>query len=111
MCLAVYIKTYMHTISLICPVRQYLPYRRMKECFQDIFGIGVSEGSLVSAVRRVAYKSLPIYNRIKRNIIDSPVVGADETGAKVNGKKAWFWTWRTPEIPLLRWILAEGIST
>ena len=75
-------------------VRQYLPYRRMKECFQDIFGIGVSEGSLVSAVRRVAYKSLPIYNRIKRNIIDSPVVGADETGAKVNGKKAWFWTWQ-----------------
>lgn len=77
-------------------VRQYLPYRRMKECFQDLFGLGISEGSLVSAVGRVAHKSLPIYNRIKNNIMQSPVVGGDETGAKVNGKKAWFWTWQDP---------------
>ena len=74
-------------------VRQYLPYRRMKECFHYLFGIAISEGSLVSAVRRMAVKSLPLYNRIKENILRSPVVGADETGAKVNGKKAWFWTW------------------
>ncbi|MCF6360536.1 MAG: IS66 family transposase [Cyclobacteriaceae bacterium] len=74
--------------------RQYLPYRRMKECFQDLFGVSISEGSLVSAVRRMAHKSLPIYHRIKQNITHSPVVGADETGAKVNGKKAWFWTWQ-----------------
>jgi len=78
-------------------VRQYLPYRRMKECFQDLFGVSISEGSLVSAVRRMAYKSLPIYTRIKQNIMHSPVVGADETGAKVNGKKAWFWTWQDPQ--------------
>lgn len=78
-------------------VRQYLPYRRMKECFQDLFGLSISEGSLVSVVRRMAHKSLPIYNRIKNNIIHSPVVGSDETGAKVNGKKAWFWTWQDPK--------------
>jgi len=77
-------------------VRQYLPYRRMKECFQDLFGIAISEGSLVSAVRRMALKSLLLYNRIKENILQSPVVGADETGAKVNGGKAWFWTWQNP---------------
>ncbi len=77
-------------------VRQYLPYRRMKECFQDLFGIAISEGSLVSAVRRMAIKSLPLYNRIKENILRSSVVGADEAGAKVNGGKAWFWTWQNP---------------
>lgn len=75
-------------------VRQYLPYRRMKECFTDLFGIPVSEASLVSAVRRMADKSRPIYLRIKENILRSPVVGVDETGAKVNGKKSWFWTWQ-----------------
>ncbi len=78
-------------------VRQYLPYRRMKECFQDLFGVSISEGSLVNAVRRMAYKSLPIYNRIKQNLLHSAVVGADETGVKVNGKKAWFWTWQDPK--------------
>ena len=77
-------------------VRQYLPYRRMKECFHDLFGIPISEGSLVSAVRRMADKSQPLYLRIKANILRSPVVGADETGVKVNGKKAWIWTWQNP---------------
>lgn len=51
---------------------------------------------MVSAVSRIAFKSLPVYNRIKQNILHSRVVGADETGAKVNGKKAWFWTWKDP---------------
>lgn len=75
-------------------VRQYFPYQRMKECFHDIFNVDISEGSLVSAVRRLAQKSLPVYQQIKENIGQSPVVGADETGAKVNGNKAWFWVWQ-----------------
>ena len=82
-------------------VRQYLPYRRMKECFEDLFGTVISEGSLVSAVRRIAGKSQPVYQRIKENILASAVVGADETGAKVNGKKEWFWTWQTPNNTLI----------
>lgn len=77
-------------------VRQYLPYQRMRECFRDIFGISISEGGLVSAVRRLAQKSLPVYHRIKENIEKATVVGADETGAKVNGAKAWFWVWQNP---------------
>ena len=77
-------------------VRQYLPYRRMKECFQDLFGIAISEGGLVNAVRCIAGKSLPLYQRIKENILRGSVVGADETGAKVNGTKFWFWTWQNP---------------
>jgi transposase len=78
-------------------VRQYLPYKRMKECFQDLFGVGISESSLVNIVRRTAQKAHPIYQRIKQNISQSSVVGTDETGAKVNGEKAWFWTWQDPK--------------
>lgn len=82
-------------------VRQYLPYRRMKECFQELFGIPICEASLVSAVRRIANKSQPVYERIKENILSSTVVGTDETGAKVNGHKEWFWTWQTPTNTLI----------
>lgn len=91
-------------------VRQYLPYKRMKECFRDLFGLGISESCLVNAVRRMAQKSQPIYNRIKQNISHSPVVGADETGAKVNGKKAWFWTWQDPSNTFITVDLTRGFK-
>lgn len=82
-------------------VRQYLPYQRMKECFRDLFGLSICEGSLVNAVNQMASKSLPVYQRIKENIERSSVVGADETGGKVNQTKHWFWTWQTPTNTLI----------
>ena len=82
-------------------VRQYLPYRRMKECFQDLFGLKVGEATLVKAVRQMADKSQPIYERIKANIHQSTVVGSDETGVKVNGEKQWFWTWQNANNTLI----------
>jgi transposase len=75
-------------------VRQYMPYQRMEECFNDVFGISVSSGTLVSMIRRMSIKALPAYNEIKRNIQNSQVVGSDETGAKINGDKGWFWVWQ-----------------
>jgi hypothetical protein len=27
-------------------VRQYLPFKRMKECFSDVFGLNLSQGSI-----------------------------------------------------------------
>ena len=43
---------------------------------------------------RFAQKAFPAYREIRRRISISPVVGSDETGARVNGKKHWFWTWQ-----------------
>lgn len=91
-------------------VRQYLPYQRMQECFQDLFGIPISQASLVSAVRRMAVKAAPVYNRIKANILKSKVVGTDETGAKVNGTKAWFWTWQNPNNTLISLDSSRGFK-
>jgi len=75
-------------------VRQYLPYKRMKECFNDVFGLKISEATLVNSMKRTALKALPVYNRIKENISKSNVVGSDETGIKINGEKGWFWVWK-----------------
>ena len=82
-------------------VRQYLPYQRMKECFWDLFGITISQGSLVSAIRGMAVKAKPAYDLIRENILNAKVVGTDETGTKVNGTKAWFWTWQNPKNTLI----------
>jgi hypothetical protein len=35
---------------------------------------------------------------IRQRVCNSKVIGTDETGAKVNGNKHWFWTWQTPDL-------------
>jgi transposase len=77
-------------------VRQYLPFRRMKELFQDCFGLNISEGGIERQLNRFKAKSQPVYERIKEEIERAEVVGTDETGAKVNGKNWWLWTWQDP---------------
>lgn len=78
---------YLHT-------RQYLPYARMGGLFADVLGTPISEGGIGSLPGRFAQKAAPAYQEIRRRISVSPVVGSDETGAKVDGKKHWFRTWQ-----------------
>ena len=76
--------------------RQYLPFARMKETFNDVFNIPISEGGIHCLLNRFAAKTTPMYQLIKQKVSNSAVIGADETGAKVNGQKHWIWTWQTP---------------
>lgn len=74
--------------------RQYMPFDRMREFFNDAFHLPISEGGLHELLNRLVAKSAPAYQIIKDKITQSTVVGADETGTKINGKKSWFWTWQ-----------------
>ena len=78
--------------------RQYLPFARMKEVFNDVFNIAISEGGIHYLLNRFADKATPIYNIIRERVAKSKVIGTDETGVKVNGNKHWFWTWQTPHL-------------
>jgi transposase len=75
-------------------VRQYLPFKRLQEMLNDIFAVQISEGGLHCLLKRLAYKGVDAYEMIRQNVLSSPVIGTDETGVKVNGKKHWFWTWQ-----------------
>ena len=75
--------------------RQYLPFARMKELFGNVFALPISEGGIHCLLNRVAQKSVATYQTIKEYIKSSTVIGTDETGVKINGKKHWFWTWQT----------------
>lgn len=81
--------------------RQYLPFARMKEMFNDVFNISISEGGIHYLLNRFADRVTPVYQNIKENVQTSKVVGSDETGGKVNGKKHWFWTWQTPKFTFI----------
>lgn len=72
--------------------RQYLPFARMKEMFNDVFDLNISEGGAHYLLERFSRKTDPIYRQIKERIYNSKVVGVDETGARVGALKHWFWT-------------------
>lgn len=78
--------------------RQYLPFARMKETINDVFNIAISEGGLHCLLNRFADRATPFYEMIKHRVANAMVVGTDETGAKVNGDKHWFWTWQNPQL-------------
>lgn len=75
--------------------RQYIPFARMKETFNDVFNIPISEGGIHCLLNRFAKKATPVYELIKQRVSKDLVIGADETGVKVDGQKHWIWTWQT----------------
>ena len=75
-------------------VGQYLPYKRISLMLESLFNLPLSQGSIKNMIERFAKKSLPVYEKIRKEIESAVVVGTDETGAKMNGDKWWFWTWQ-----------------
>jgi transposase len=82
---------YLHT-------RQYLPVARMGELFKDVLGMPISTGGISHLLKRFVQKATPVHELIKQRLQNSPFVGSDETGCKVNGKLHWFWTWQSPRL-------------
>lgn len=78
---------YLHT-------RQYLPFARMSEFFNDFCNLPISQGTICNLLDKFAQKAQPAYDLIANKITNQNVVGSDETGIKINGKKGWFWTWQ-----------------
>jgi len=90
--------------------RQYLPYDRMQELLKDSYGVQISQGSIDNIIKRFAMKSTAVYNRIKTEIMRAPVIGSDETGMKINGKKHWAWTWQDTNNTLIAISQSRGIQ-
>ncbi len=79
---------YMHT-------RQYLPFERMSEYFKEVCNLPISQGTICNLLDGFALKAQPAYDLIAQKVSNEKVVGADETGIRVNGKNGWFWTWQS----------------
>lgn len=82
--------------AMVCyySVYQYIPFARLQSLMAQAFSLHLSQGSVDNILKRAAVKCGGVYNAIKEQIAKSPVVGSDETGAKVNGTKWWVWVWQ-----------------
>ena len=79
---------------------QLLPYQRLSQLFEDIFGAPVSKRTIESAQQQ-AYEALaPFEQEVRRQLESAPVLHADETGMRVDGKRQWFHTLSTPSLTL-----------
>jgi len=77
--------------------RQHVGYARLVELCRDVFGLTISEGGIDLALRRLAERARPTYEALGAAVRASPVIGSDETGARVAGTTAWHWVFQTPE--------------
>ena len=83
-------------------VWQYLPFGRLKTMFSSVFNLNISEGTLSNMLVDLNRKALIFaYPEIQRRISQADVVGSDETGMKVNGKKQWIWTFQNTKMTLI----------
>ncbi len=76
--------------------RHHVGYERLVEICRDLFGLQISEGGIDLALRRLAERARPTYEAIGAEVRAGPVIGSDETGARVAGKTAWQWVFQTP---------------
>ena len=59
------------------------------------YGRKISQGALSNIFDELKEEFEDEYKEIGEKIRKSEVVGADETGARIGGKKAWMWVFRT----------------
>lgn len=68
---------------------QLIPYDRLSEMFFDLFRLKLSQATLVEA-NLACYEMLEkAEEAIKNELINSAVVGFDETGIRINGLREW----------------------
>jgi hypothetical protein len=85
-------------VSLIAVLREEarLPYATIQRLLRTLYGLHLSVGALVGAMARVATQGKPAVETIRAAIRASPVVHADETGWRENGRNGYAWTLSTP---------------
>lgn len=68
-----------------------LPYRKIRELFQDMVGLTVSPGGISQALARISHWLGVEKEALLEAIRGSPQLHVDETGWRLDGKKSWVW--------------------
>jgi transposase len=81
--------------------QQFVPLARTCEVMLDTFGVAVSETSVLAFTHEAAQVLEPVYKQIAQAVQAAPVVCADETGIRIQGKLAWLHCAVTPTLSYL----------
>lgn len=73
---------------------------KTRDLLHDFFGLTVSRAGLLGHLRWGGTLFEPVVEELFERLRNSPVVGGDETGWRINGKTAWVWCFRDPVLAL-----------
>ena len=69
---------------------QMIPLERVSETFEEFYGQGLADGTIVEACQEAAKWVAPVMRAIKQYLAElGKVVHFDETGLRINGKLYW----------------------
>lgn len=91
-------------------VRQYMTVARIAEFFGSVMNQKISTGGVCYLLEKSKRKSEPHYEYIRQFVLDSPIVGADETGVNINGKNHWAWVFQSPLATFLNIHKSRGLK-
>lgn len=103
--------SHIEALAAYLNVRQYMPYNQIQEFYSQVMGLETSQGGVVGLLQRFTGKALPLYQEIKNRIEKASCLGTDETGAKINGKTHWFWTWQNTRLAFIIHSPSRGYKT
>jgi len=85
--------------ALVCYFHhtQHISYERLASLFHGLFGLDLSQGAIANIIARAAVRLAPQAEAIRQRVRASPVIGSDETGARVDGTNHWQWVFETSE--------------
>lgn len=69
---------------------QMIPLERVSETFEEFYGQGLADGTIVEACQEAAERVAPVVQAVKKYLAElAKVVNFDETGLRINGKLYW----------------------
>lgn len=77
---------------------QCISFERICETLKKIFSLSISQSTVRNMLTKIGNKSKSVCGEIRRRIIGSAEVGADETGQYVNSVLNWAWIFQTDKL-------------
>lgn len=74
---------------------QHVAYARLVRVLRDLFGLEVSEGTVVAAVGRLGQALVPAAEAVGDAVRQAAFIGSDETSVRVDGATHWEWVFQT----------------
>ena len=85
--------------ALVCYFHhvQHVSYERLAGLFRGLFALDLSQGAVANIIARAAAGLQTEAEAIGEQVRASPVIGSDETGARVDGLNQWQWVFETAQ--------------
>jgi transposase len=86
-----------HAMATYLKTFQALSYERLQSAFADLFGLTLSQGGLMTMLRRAQGAFAGERDKAVAALRRARVIASDETGVRIEGSNAYHWVFRCAE--------------